>query len=107
MKKICIFILSLILALTTLTGCYDATSIESFEYCIAIGIDKASSSDKISFSMQMIKPSSSSNSSGSGGNGSSSNSNSKIITVECSSVNNGISIIRRSSKCCNNRHISK
>ena len=92
MKKTFLFILIFILPLFILTGCYDATSIESFEYCIAIGIDKSDSPDKISFSMQMIKPSASSEGS-TGSKDSSGNSNSNIITVECSSINNGITII--------------
>lgn len=79
---ICILVLTLI----SLTGCYDSRSIEDLAYATAIGLD-VSENKILSFTIQFSIPSSSSES------GSSQSSKTDTITVECTSINSGISII--------------
>ena len=86
LKKLTILILILILLTFTLYGCYDSTSIEEYAYVIAIGIDEGKE-NAIKLTLQFALSDSSSESSSSQSNKSS------IITVECCSIDNGISIV--------------
>ena len=75
-SKISLFII-LTFMLFSLTGCYDATAIESSYYIVAIGIDKGTS-NLYNISIQIAK-----NESSSSASGSSQSSNSEIYQVEC------------------------
>lgn len=86
MKRKISFILILTIILFSLTGCYDSNGIEEFYYIVAIAIDK-SDNGNISLSIQTAKPSGSSD-------GSTSQSNEyKIYTVDCESIEAGITIL--------------
>ena len=91
MKKKKYYILLFILiffSLFILSGCYESGNIESYHYVTALGIDKGPNNN-ILLSIQIAKPTSSSNSS----SGSSSQSSSSMLySVECTSINFGISI---------------
>lgn len=81
-------LLVLIICLTTLTGCYSAEGLETLAYAVAIGIDKGEN-DKIRLSLQLAILS---NSSGDGG-GSSQSQESAVTTVDCDSIDSGITLI--------------
>ena len=80
-------IIILLFCLINLTGCYDANSVETLAYAVAIGIDKVDSND-IKLTIQFAVPKTSGSSSGS-----SQASTSTIIDVACSSIDEGISLI--------------
>lgn len=88
MKKIriisfmCIFVFSL----TTLSGCYDSRGIEDLAYVTALGID-ITDNDVLSITFQISIPGTSSES------GSSQSSKTENTTVECSSIDTGISLV--------------
>ena len=86
-KKIVSVILILIICLSTLSGCYDAESIETLAYAVAIGIDKGEN-DRIKLSLQIALPNSSP-----GQEGSSQSEESSINSVDCSSIDAGIALI--------------
>ena len=86
-KKIICNVLILILLLSTLSGCYDAESIETLAYAVALGIDKGEN-DKIKLTLQIAIPNSSS-----GQGGSSQSEESSLNSVECSSIESGIALI--------------
>ena len=87
-KKFIILILIIILILTSLTGCYSAQGLETLAYAVAIGIDKGDNEHlKLSFQFAILG-----NSSGSGG-GSSQSQESTVTTVDCASIDAGISLI--------------
>lgn len=86
LKKIISFILVITTLLFTLTGCYDSNGIEDFYYIVALGIDKSEKSN-LSLSIQIAKSSTSSE------GASSQSSEYKIYTVDCSSIDSGISIL--------------
>lgn len=78
----------LILILFTLTGCYDASSIEDSYYVVAIGID-LTENNLYNLSVQIAK-----NKSSSGGKSDSSQSSSyTIYSVECETIESGITIL--------------
>lgn len=85
-SQIISFLMLLILCLIFLTGCYDAKSIENYAYVIGIAIDKGDSQN-IKLSVQIA------NSSASEGGSSSQSTKSNIISVDCSNIPSGISII--------------
>ena len=85
-KKAIYFTFILTILLFTLTGCYDSNGIEDFYYIVALGIDK-SENNLISLSIQIAKTTNSSESS------TSQSSDYKIYTVECESIDSGISIL--------------
>lgn len=87
-KFIAIFLV-LILCLSTLSGCYSAEGLETLAYAVAIGIDKGEN-DKIRLSLQFAILSNSS--SGSGGSSSQSQ-ESTVTTVDCNSIDSGITLI--------------
>ena len=80
-------ILILIICLHTLSGCYDAESVEALAYAVAIGIDKGEN-DKIKLSLQIAIPNSTS-----GQEGSSQSEESSLNSVDCSSIDAGIALI--------------
>jgi len=84
--KIISIILILLITLTTLTGCYDARGIEELAYATAIGLD-VSDNKILSFTIQFSIPSSNSES------GSSQSSKTDTISVDCTSINSGLSLI--------------
>lgn len=89
-KKIFIvFILTILLF--TLTGCYDANTIEDSYYIVALGIDLNEDDSKIPYhiSIQIAKNKNSSEASGS----SSQSSAYSIYSVDAESLNSGISIL--------------
>ena len=86
MKRIIIFLLLISLLLINLTGCYDANSIETFYYVIAMGIDYGTNA-KLKLSIQ-IALSDNSNS-----NSSSQSTKDNIYTIECNTIDSGINIL--------------
>lgn len=85
--KYFLFIIILIICLITLSGCYDANSVETLAYAVALGIDKVDQ-NVIKLTIQFAVPSTSDNSSGS-----SQASSSTVIDVNCSTIDEGISLI--------------
>ena len=85
-NKISISII-LILILITLTGCYDASSIEDSYYVVALGID-LSDNNLYNMSIQIAKNKNSSSSSNS-----SQSSSYTIYSVEAETIESGISIL--------------
>ena len=63
-KKVISCILILIIFIFTLSGCYDAESIETLAYAVALGIDKGEN-DRIKLTLQLAIPNSSSGQEGS------------------------------------------
>ena len=86
-NKIISIVLIVLLCLSTLSGCYDAESIETLAYVVALGIDKGEN-DKIKLSLQIAIPNSSS-----GQEGSSQSEESSLNSVDCSSIESGIALI--------------
>ena len=84
-KKIFLIICVLILALTQLSGCYDARGIEDLAYVTALGID-ISDNNVLSLTFQISIPGTSSES------GSSQSSKTENTTVQCTSIDSGISL---------------
>ena len=87
MKKYFLLLLLIIFLSFNLSGCYDANSVETFYYGIAMGIDYGDSS-KYKLSVQ-IAQSNNSNSS----NSSSQSTKDYIYTVECNTIDSGINIL--------------
>ena len=87
-KKFIAIILINIFSLSLLTGCYSAQGIETLAYSVAIGIDKGEN-DKIKLSLQFALLSENSGES----SGSSQSQNSTITSVDCASIDSGISLI--------------
>lgn len=85
--KIIFIIIILILSLIPLSGCYDANSVETLAYAVAIGIDKAEN-NSIKLTAQFAVPKSSDSSSGS-----SQASSSTIVDITCTTIDEGISLI--------------
>lgn len=81
-NKILAIISILFLMLCILTGCYDANSIESSYYIVAIGIDKGEK-DLYKLSIQIAK-----NDNGSSDSSSSQSSDYAIYQVECTTFEN-------------------
>lgn len=77
LKNNFLMLIILIFILFSLTGCYDATSIESSYYIVAIGIDKGKTTPYI-LSIQIAQ-----NEDGSSDSGSSQSSDYTIYQVEC------------------------
>lgn len=85
-KKIILIILILIINTILLSGCYDARGIEDLAYATAIGLD-VSKNKMLSLTLQFSIPNSSSES------GSSQSNKTNIITIPCTSINSGLSLI--------------
>lgn len=88
MKHKIAFICILLLILFSLTGCYDANSIESSYYIVAIGIDKGQNA-LYNLSIQIAK----NENGGSANSGSSQSSDYAIYQVECDTFESGINIL--------------
>lgn len=86
-KKIISIILILLLIPFTLTGCYDASAIESLAYVVAIGLD-AGENNSLKLTLQFATTTSSNS-----GGGSSQSQDSVVTTIDCSSIDSGISMI--------------
>lgn len=84
-KKLLIFFI-LITNITTLSGCYDSRGIEDLAYVTALGIDILDN-DVLSLTFQISIPGISSES------GSSQSSKTENTTVQCSSIDAGISLV--------------
>ena len=82
-----LFVLILVFCLITLSGCYDANSVETLAYAVAIGIDKVQEG-VIKLTIQFAVPATSDSSSGS-----SQASTSTIIDVNCTTIDEGINLI--------------
>ena len=89
MKKIISFILILILALFTLTGCNYKRGIDEYYFIISLGLDKVNN-DLIKINVQISSTSSETSSSSSD---SSQASNYKIYSVEAHTIDEGITIL--------------
>jgi len=85
--KYAFLIVVLTFTLTQLSGCYDARGIEDLAYVTALGIDIADNG-MINLTFQISIPEASSSS----GSGSSQSSKSENTTVQCSSIDAGISL---------------
>lgn len=88
-KKIVCLLLVIILSSTSLTGCYSARGLETLAYAVAIGIDKGDGDNKLKLTLQLAVTSDSS----SGGGGSTQSQQSTVTSVDCSSIDTGISLI--------------
>ena len=86
-KRFLLIICVLVIILTSLSGCYDARGIEDLAYVTALGID-ITDNDMLLLTFQISIPESSSNS----GSGSSQSSKSQTTSVQCTSINSGISL---------------
>lgn len=88
-NKIIAILLILVLCLPFLTGCYDAVSIETLAYVIAVGIDKGENNNlKLSFQIAAL-----SNASSNDGGSSSQYKSASVISVDCSTIDHGINLI--------------
>lgn len=85
-KKICLILCILITILLSLSGCYDARGIEDLAYVTALGID-ISDNNILSLTFQISIPESNSDS------GSSQSSKTENTTVQCSTIDSGISLV--------------
>ena len=85
-----IILIIIITCMFFLTGCYSAEGLEKLAYAVALGIDKGEN-NKIRLSLQFALLSNSSDSSG--GGSSSQSQKSTVTTVDCSSIDSGISLI--------------
>lgn len=89
MKTKIFLILTLIVFLFTLTGCYDASTIEDSYYIVALAIDKANTDNMYNISIQIAK----NNFPSSGSSDSSQSSSYSIYSVEAETINSGITIL--------------
>ncbi len=85
-KSLLVFCI-LLVSLAQLSGCYDARGIEDLAYVTALGID-ITDNNMLALTFQISIPESSSSSS----SGSSQSSKSENTTIQCSSINSGISL---------------
>lgn len=88
MFKKCLIIFMLVIFVLPLCGCYVSEGIEALAYAVAIGIDKGENSD---YKLTIQFPLFSNN--GSKKDSSSQSNSSTIVSVECSTIENGISLI--------------
>ena len=86
LKKVVPLTCILLVNLVFLSGCYDARGIEDLAYVTALGLD-ISDNNVLSLTFQISIPGSSSES------GSSQSSKTENTTVQCSSIDNGISLV--------------
>ena len=86
MKKYFIFLLLITFLTFNLSGCYDANSIETFYYGIALGLDYGTNTKYILSVQIALSESSSSNSS-------SQSTKDYIYRVECNTIDSGINIL--------------
>lgn len=85
MKKTIILLLLITLVTFSFSGCYDANSLETFYYVIALAIDKGTSNNiKLSVQIAVSEQNSDSSSQSTKGN---------IYSVECDTITSGLSIL--------------
>lgn len=87
--KIVCLILVLTVSSLSLTGCYSTRGVETLAYAVAIGIDKGDGNNKLKITLQLAVLSDSS----SDGGGTTQSQESTITSVDCSSIDTGISLI--------------
>ncbi|MGN1299333.1 MAG: Ger(x)C family spore germination protein [Candidatus Scatovivens sp.] len=85
MKKTIILLLLITFIAFSFSGCYDANSLETFYYVIALGVDKGTDSP-LKLSVQIAISDKNSDSS-------SQSTNQSIFSVDCTSINSGLSIL--------------
>ena len=85
-NKILLILCILSIIVISLSGCYDSRNIENLAYATALGLD-ISPNDMLLITLQISIPSSNSD------NGSSQSNKTDTITVECSSISSGLSLI--------------
>lgn len=85
-KKILLILCILSGIVVSLSGCYDSRNIENLAYTTALGLD-VSPNDMLLMTLQISIPSSNSD------EGSSQSNKTDTITVECSSISSGLSLI--------------
>lgn len=88
-KSLATLILIILICMFFLTGCYSAEGLETLGYVVALGIDKGEN-NKIRLSLQFAILS---NSSSGGGGSSSQSQESTVSSVDCASIESGISLI--------------
>ena len=88
-KSLATLILIIVICMFYLTGCYSAEGLETLGYVVALGIDKGEN-NKIRLSLQFAILS---NSSSGGGGSSSQSQESTVSSVDCASIESGISLI--------------
>lgn len=88
-KKIVCLLLILTLSCFSLTGCYSTRGLETLAYAVAIGIDKGDGNNKLKVTLQLAVLSDSSSDGGS----STQSQQTTITSVDCSSIDTGISLI--------------
>ena len=84
--KIILLLCILLITLFTLNGCYDARGVEDLAYATAIGLD-ISKDNELSLTLQFSIPESGSKS------GSSQSNKTDIVTISCSSISSGLSLL--------------
>jgi len=87
LKKFISLILILLLIPFTLTGCYDANTIETLAYVVAIGFD-VGENDALKLTLQFASASSPNSNSGS-----SQSQDSVTTTIDCASIDSGIAMV--------------
>ena len=87
--KIVCLILVLTVSSLSLTACYSTRGVETLAYAVAIGIDKGDGNNKLKVTLQLAVLSDSS----SDGGGTTQSQESTITSVDCSSIDTGISLI--------------
>ena len=85
-KKILLILCILLINLISLSGCYDARGIEDLAYVTALGID-INDNNTLSLTFQISIPGTSSESE------SSQSSKTENTTVQCTSIDSGISLV--------------
>ena len=85
MKKTITLLLLITIITFYLSGCYDANSLESFYYVIAIAIDEGTT-NKLNLSIQIAVSEKNTDSSSQSTKG-------NIYSVECDSITSGLSIL--------------
>jgi len=89
MKKIILIFAMIITVLITVSENYDARSVETLSYVIAIGLDKSESEkEELKLTIQIAKPDTS--------EGSGTKIKSEIATVDCNSFNLGLAMLNLS-----------
>lgn len=88
-KKIICLLLIITISSISLTGCYSTRGLETLAYAVAIGIDKGDGDNKIKLTLQLAVLSDSS----SEGGGSTQSQQSTVTSVDCSSIDTGISLV--------------
>ncbi len=87
-KRLISLIIIIIFCSISLSGCYSAQGLETLAYAVAIGIDKGDNDKlKLSFQFAILGNSSSS------GGGSSQSQESTVTSVDCASIDSGISLV--------------